>query len=249
LIYDTLFASTKLPLTRWFLALYLLTQSKTNMAALELMRHLGVRYRTACRLKHKVMQAMTERETGRERKGIVLIDDAYLGGERNGGEAGGGSENKVPFVIAVEVSDQGHPRPAVMTPVSGFTLTALAEWTPHHLRPDTGVYSDGLGACRAVIDAGHAHTVIESAGGRDATEAGGMRWLNTVLSNVKRSLDGTYQAFEFSTYAHRYLAEAAWRFNRRFDLKILVPRLLVAAARCKPWPEKRLQAVTAVPAG
>ena len=40
-----MFASTKLPLTRWFLALYLLTQSKTNMAVLELMRHLGVCYR------------------------------------------------------------------------------------------------------------------------------------------------------------------------------------------------------------
>ena len=62
LISDTLFASTKLPLTRWFLALYLLTQSKTNMAALELMRHLGVCYHTAWRLKHKVMQAMTQRE-------------------------------------------------------------------------------------------------------------------------------------------------------------------------------------------
>ena len=47
LISDTLFASTKLPLTRWFLAFYLLTQSKTNMAALELMRHLGVCYRLA----------------------------------------------------------------------------------------------------------------------------------------------------------------------------------------------------------
>ncbi|MDQ3286664.1 MAG: transposase, partial [Pseudomonadota bacterium] len=67
-----------------------------------------------------------------------------------------------------------------------------------------------------------------------------------VLSNVKRALDGTYHAFKFPVYAHRYLAEAAWRFNRRFDLKILVPRLLVATARCKPWPEWRLRAVTAV---
>lgn len=246
LISDTLFASTKLPLTRWFLALYLLTQSKTNMAALELMRHLGVCYRTAWRIKHKIMQAMTEREAGRQLGGTVLLDDAYLGGERNGGKAGRGSENKVPFVMALEISDQGHPRHAVICPVTGFTLKALASWTQAHLRPDTEVFSDGLGAFRAVIDAGHAHTVIESAGGRDATEAGGMRWLNTVLSNVKRALDGTYHAFGFATYAHRYLAEAAWRFNRRFDLKILVPRLLVAVARCKPWPERCLRAVTAV---
>ena len=135
----------------------------------------------------------------------------------------------------------------MITPVHGFTLKALADWAHAHLRPDTDVFSDGLGAFRAVIDAGHAHTVIESNGGRDATEAGGMRWLNTVLSNVKRSLDGTYHAFGCATYAHRYLAEAAWRFNRRFDLKILVPRLLVAVTRCKPWPERCLRAVSAVP--
>lgn len=249
LISDTVFASTKLPLTRWFLALYLLTQSKTNMAALELMRHLGVCYRTAWRIKHKLMQAMTEREAGRQLGGIVQIDDAYLGGERNGGKAGRGSENKVPFVIAVETSDEGHPQQVVITPLSGFTRVALAEWAQRHLRPETDVYSDGLGAFRAVIDQGHAHTVIESQGGRAATEAANARWVNIVLSNVKRALDGTYHAFKFPVYAHRYLAEAAWRFNRRFDLKILVPRLLVAAARCKPWPEWRLRAVMAVQAG
>ena len=57
----------------------------------------------------------------------------------------------------------------------------------HALRGhQTEVHSDGLGAFRAVIAAGHAHTVIESEGGRAATEAGGMRWVNTVLGNVNR---------------------------------------------------------------
>ncbi|EQD75827.1 ISXo5 transposase [mine drainage metagenome] len=257
LLSGTLFEATKLPLRTWFLALYLLTQSKTNVAALELMRHLGVCYRTAWRIKHKLMQAMTEREAGRQLGGLVQIDDAYLGGERNGGKPGRGSENKCPFVIAVELSAESHPLHAVITPVHGFTNQALTDWTRLHLRPETEVHSDGLGAFRAVIEAGHAHTVIESEGGRAATEAGGMRWVNTVpwglplvvLSNVKRSLDGTYHAFRFAAYAHRYLAEAAWRFNRRFNLKILVPRLLVAAARCKAWPERRLRAMPATPAG
>jgi len=208
LISDTLFASTKLPLTRWFLALYLLTQSKTNIAALELMRHLGVCYRTAWRIKHKIIQGMAERVAGRRLNGIVTIDDVYLGGERNGAKAGRGSEKKVPFVMAVEPSDEGRPRQAVMTPISGFTLKALADWAQQHLHPDAEVYSDELGAFRAVIAAGHAHTVVESFGGRPATEAGNIHWLNTVLSNVKRSLDGTYHAFKFSAYIHRYLAEA-----------------------------------------
>jgi len=67
----------------------------------------------------------------------------------------------------------------------------------------------------------------------DLLDHPGVRWLNTVLSNVKPSLDGTYHALKFRTYIHRYLAEAAWRFSHRFDLKIFVPRLLVAVALCK----------------
>ena len=47
LISGTIFEATKLPLTRWFVAMHLLTQAKNNVSALELMRHLGVSYRTA----------------------------------------------------------------------------------------------------------------------------------------------------------------------------------------------------------
>ena len=57
-----LLAGTKLPLRTWMLAIHLLTATKTNLAALELMRHLGVNYKTAWRVKHKIMQAMAERE-------------------------------------------------------------------------------------------------------------------------------------------------------------------------------------------
>lgn len=239
----TLFEHTRLPLTTWFLALYLVTQSKTNIAALELMRHLGVCYRTAWRLKHKLMQAMCTRESARRLGGIVQIDDAYLGGERNGGKPGRGSENKRPFVAAVATNEKGRPTLAVLEPVSGFTSAAMTDWYARRLDPDAEVYSDGLGAFRACIDLDHAHSVIDVGGGRAATEAEGSRWVNTVLSNVKRAMDGTYHAFRFFKYADRYLGEATYRFNRRFELEAMVPRLLVAAARCKPWPETRLRAV------
>ncbi len=58
-ISGTMFEATKLPLKTWFLALHLLTSTKTNTATLELVRHLGVGYSAAWRIKHKVMQAMT----------------------------------------------------------------------------------------------------------------------------------------------------------------------------------------------
>ncbi len=91
----TLFEASKVPLTTWFLAMHLLTASKTNLSALELKRQLGVCYRTAWKIKHKIMQAMTEREESRQLDGFVQVDDAYLGGERNGGKPGRGSENKL----------------------------------------------------------------------------------------------------------------------------------------------------------
>ena len=105
----TIFEATKLPLTTWFLAMHLLTQAKNNVSALELTRHLGVRYKTAWLLKHKLMQVMCEREAPRQLDGRVEIDDAYLGGELPGGKSGRGSENKVSFIAAVQTTDTGRP--------------------------------------------------------------------------------------------------------------------------------------------
>lgn len=241
LLAGTLFASTKLPLTKWFLALYLLTQTKNGMAALELSRHLGVCYRTAWRIKHKVMEAMASRDAERRLGGIVQIDDAYLGGEYTGGNAGRGSPNKRPIVVAVATDAAGHPGLGIAEPVAGFTTTALDDWFARRLTADAEVYSDGLGAFRACIDRGHAHSVIEGPGGKAGTEVPGARWVNVVMGNLKRSLDGTLHAFKYFKYTQRYLADATWRFNRRFELKALVRRLLVAAARCKPQPERALR--------
>jgi hypothetical protein len=92
----TVFGATKLPLRRWFLAMHLLTQAKNNVSALELKRHLGVCYKSALAMKHKLMEVMRLREDSRQLDGRVQIDDAYLGGERSGGKTGRGSENKVP---------------------------------------------------------------------------------------------------------------------------------------------------------
>ena len=65
--------------------------------------------------------------------------------------------------------------------------------------------------------------------------------INTFLGNLKRSLSGTYHAFDFAKYAHRYLAEAQYRFNRRFDLRRILPRLLRAACLSTPAPARLLR--------
>ncbi|MCU7880409.1 MAG: hypothetical protein KZQ66_07145 [Candidatus Thiodiazotropha sp. (ex Lucinoma aequizonata)] len=60
--------------------MFLVTQTKNGISALELMRHLGVSYGTAWSIKHKLMQVMKGREDGQLLDGIIQMDDAYWGG-------------------------------------------------------------------------------------------------------------------------------------------------------------------------
>lgn len=229
----TLFANTKLPLRTWFLAMYLLTQHKNGISALSLRRQLGVSYNTAWLLKHKLMQAMVERDRDRPLSGLVQMDDAYWGSARHGGRRGRGSPGKTPFVAAVQCSPEGHPMAMRMDVVSGFRKNVLLAWAERALVPGTAVVSDGLGCFPAVVTAGCAHTAITTGGGVPSEPL--LAWVNTLLGNVKNALHGTYHALR-PKYLQRYLSEFCYRFNRRFDLAALVPRLLHAAARTPPLP-------------
>lgn len=236
----TIFHGTKLPLRKWFQAMFLLSQSKNNISALELKRQLGVSYPTAWRLKHKLMQVMIEREAGRVLQGNVVIDDAYLGGERRG-KAGRGSENKVPFVAAVQLSEEGHPQVVRFDPVNGFKKTDIGQWAERYLCASSRVLSDGLNCFPGVAQAGAVHVPAVVGADRRSTDMPCFVWVNILLGNLKTALAGTYHSFKFSKYAHRYLAEYQYRFNRRFDLKALMPRLLRAAATTSPRTEAWLR--------
>lgn len=241
LIAGTVFDSTKLPLTRWFLALFFLTLAKNNLSALALKRHLGVCYKTAWLLKHKLMEAMRQAETTRVLEGRIEIDDAYLGGERSGGKAGRGAENKVPFVAAVQTNDQGHPFYVRLDPVPGFTQEALSQWGQRYVAPGTVVCSDGLYCFTALAPRAGAHQVTVVGSGKQAVQHPQFRWVNTLLGNFKRAVSGTYHAFKFEKYARRYLAEYAYRFNRRFQLPALVPSLIADCALMAPLPARRIR--------
>lgn len=241
LIAGTVFQGTKLPLTTWFLAIYLISQAKTGLSALALKRHLGVSYPTAWLIHHKLMQAMSEREDRYVLDGNVQVDDAYLGGERTGGKVGRGSENKVSFVAAVSLTDDHRPLRVRLTPVPGFTLKAIEAWAKDALAPGSAVFSDGLACFGAVTEAGCSHHRTVMAG-RKPREVPAFKWINTVLGNLKTSLSGSYHAFHFQKYAARYLAAFSYRFNRRFDLHTLHQRLIVAAVCSSPQPLRSIRA-------
>lgn len=236
LIANTLFASTKIKLKQWFQAIYKLSQSKNNVAALELKRDLGVCYRTAWRVKHKLMNAMAQQESARVLSGHIQLDDAYLGGEYIGGKPGRGSPNKQAFVIAVSTLD-GRPQHLVMKTVSGFNNAEVGEFLKNHVAPGSEAFSDGLPAFAVAETQEIAHSVFVAANSRLSAKNPQMRWVNTVLSNVKRSIDGTYHAIKVKKYGQQYLYEASWRFNRRWDLASLPARLLRHALQSNPRPE------------
>jgi len=235
----TIFHATHLPLTTWFLAMYLLTQRKSGISALQLSRELGVSYNTAWKLKHKVLQVMFERNQSETLAGRIEVDDAYVGGERSG-KRGRGAEHKFPFVAAVQTDEQGHPQRAQLRRVSGFTLAEVRRYAQVAITPGTLVVSDGLGCFRAFETPAYTHERIITGSGRASAQIPEFNWVNTVLGNVKNAITGSYHAIR-GQHVPRYLAEFEYRFNRRYDLKAMIPRFLTVAARTPPMPYRLLK--------
>jgi transposase-like protein len=235
----TIMEHSQLPLTKWYLAIYLMTQSKTNIAALAMMRQLDVTWKAAWLLKHKLMEVMAQREEDRPLQGDVSVDDAYLGGERTGGGPGRGSKNKVAFVAAVEMKE-GRPQRVRFDPVAGFSFAALTPWAKQAIAPGSTVTSDGLLGFEVLERLNYKHKVVQAPRGKAGTEIEPFKWLNIVLGNLKTALSGTHHAFKFAKYARRYLAEVQYRFNRRSDLASMVPRLATAVAQTRPCSARRI---------
>ena len=198
---NTIFAFTKLPLTTWFLAIYLLTQSKNGVSALSLMRQLGVSYNTAWMVKHKLMQVMKEREDNRRLKGLIQLDAAYWGGRRRGGNCGRGSPGKIPFVAAVEVKSDGRPIAMKFKVVNAFRSRTIERWAAQSLEPGACVVSDGLSCFKAVIKTGCKHQPIVTGGGPESVTLEAFTWLNTMLGNVKNAAIGAYHAVSKKAFA------------------------------------------------
>lgn len=230
----TVFDSSKVSLRLWFKAIYHLTQSKQGISSLELGRRLGVTQTTAWIMKHKLAQVMLERNGAKLLKGVVQMDDAYLGGERPG-KRGRGAAGKTPFVAAVAVTEDGKPDRILLRRVPGFRKSAIGKLACKALDPDAKVISDGLTCFTAVKKAGCTHTQIITGGGAKAAKKPAFKWVNTVLGNIKSALTGTYRAIR-EKHAPRYLAEFEYRHNRRYDLGAMIERLAYVAIGTSPMP-------------
>lgn len=238
----TVFDASKLPLTTWLLAMHLLAQSKIGMSALQLMRDLGVSYRSAWLLKHKLMQVMFGQERERKLETLVQIDDVFVGGERQGGGVGRVAPNKVLVVAAVQTTNKGKAVLTRLDVVPNWRKPTIARWATRALVAGTHVVSDGLATFAAVKDAGFTHEpIVVNGTGKSAGQHPRFLAVNTTLGNLKTWMASTFKGFKLSHYTQRYLAEFQYRFNRRFDLLAILPTLLADAIGSAPWRETSLR--------
>ena len=209
----TIFHATKLPLTTWFLAMWLIATAKNGISSVELGRRLGIKQTHAWALKQKLMHVMAERDGAKRLDGRVEMDDAYLGGHR--------------------------PRKMKLLPVKGFRKKEVERLVGEHLTSASRLVTDGLSCWTAAAEAGLPHTAMVTGRGRRAAQWSPFKWVNTTLGNVKAAITGTYRQIS-PEHAGRYLASYAWRFNRRFQLDSLIPRLVHSAVRTAPMPYAKL---------
>jgi hypothetical protein len=104
------------------------------------------------------------------------------------------------------------------------------------------VVSDGLSCFSVAQEMGMVHDRTVTGGGQASVKVEEHWAVNTILGNLKTALTGTYHAIKFGKYGDRYLGEVQYRFNRRCNLRAILPRLIRAAAITPALSELRLRA-------
>ena len=166
--------------------------------------------------------------------------DAYLGGECSGGKRGRGSPGKTPFVAAVETTKDGKAHRVKLRRVRRFTKKNIKKITGRIVKRGARVVTDGLGCFNGVADAGCMHEPIVTGSGRKAARHPAFKVINTVLGNIKSAIAATFRSGS-KKHVPRRLAEFEYRFNRRYDLPAIMPRLGWVAVRTPPMPFRLLK--------
>ena len=239
LLVDTIFERTHLSLTIWFLAIYLIAQAKTGISSLDLHRKLGVNHKTAWLLQQKIMHSMTEEELKSTIGGRIEMDDAYLGGKQKGGNRGRGSENKQPFIAAVSTNENMHPFQIKLGPVDSFSIEDVEKWTEANITPGSHVVSDALNCFKGVENT-CTHEIHISYKMSEEEKEEHFKWINTIISNIKTMISGTFHSIEYHRYSFRYFGEITYRFNRRFDLKKIFYDLCHTVIKTSPVTAKKI---------
>lgn len=217
----TVFERSKVPLNKWLLATFLLTSSKKGMSAHQLHRMLGVTYKTAWFMFHRIREAMRPGTDGHSASGlggankVVEADETYVGGKAKN-RAYREPPKKAAVVSLVE--RDGRVRSVHVANVTANTLKPIIYSQidrASYLMTDDALVYESLGKQFA----GHGsvnHSINEYV--RD----GDFRHTNTVegyFSILKRGIVGTYHHVS-EAHLKRYLAEFDFRHNERSALGV-----------------------------
>lgn len=211
----TVFERSKVPLTKWLMAAYLMCSSKKGISAHQLHRTLGVTYKTAWFLAHRIREAMITAPTGLlgSGGGTVEADETYIGRKKGAKKTRSGWGHKMQVFSLVERGGQVRSQR-----ISGKMFDGIKEGLKqiapeaHLMTDDARLYwkvgkafasHDRINHSKGVYGIGHVHT-------------------NTIegyFSVFKRGMTGIYQHCS-EDHLQRYLTEFDFRYNHRASLGI-----------------------------
>ena len=99
---------TRVPLQKWFWAMFLMSHDKRGCSAAQIQRELDLAYGTAWLMCHKIRSAMGERDTQYVLDGYIEVDDAFFGGASEGGKRGRGTDKTV-VLVGVSLDEKRRP--------------------------------------------------------------------------------------------------------------------------------------------
>lgn len=235
----TIFHKTRIPITKWFWFIFFMATSKKGVPMLYLQDQLRISYKTAWSMGHKIRQAMAARNALYDLHGIVEADEIFIGGKQTFGERRRNGSNKTPFFMAIQEDDNGKPRFVTFEEVKSIYEQELLPAIEKNIRKGSKIISDGEGAYVKASQKGYDHErYVEEKDPELAHEK--LKWINMLTSNLKRFLLSTHHGVH-SKYRKSYLAEFAYRFNRRYWPEQIFDRLLYACIHADPVTLRELR--------
>ena len=204
----TIFHDTHLPLPKWFVAIYLIVESRKGISANQMKRTLGVSYKTAWYLCHRIRAAMAEANP-ELLSGTVEVDETWVGGEQKGV----GSGNRASKSVVVGAIERGGDVRLQMT--KDRTRKTLHAFIREHVDSSTErIITDEWSPYRGIGDADTIHETVnhflkEYVRGDIHTNT-----VENVWSLLKRSIIGSFHHVS-EKHLDAYLDELEWRFNNR----------------------------------
>ncbi len=211
----TVFEDSKIPLHKWVLATHLLCASKKGMSSKQLERMLGVTYKTAWFMSHRIRKAMEKQHTeplGGTSK-IVEADETYFGNIR-GKKRRAGGHHKHKIVALVERG--GDVRSFHVNRVNSKTLKPILM---RQIQRDANLMTD---ESRVYTKLGWKFASHNTVNHKALEYVRGIVHTNTVegfFSLLKRGLIGTYHHVG-EQHLQRYVSEFDFRYNNRIKLGV-----------------------------